>query len=129
VRVCRAMREDSDGRPEIGSSARTLGVRPDGLFGGIVATKGGLVFPGTGGMSVSPWPHENIVHHRRPEEFGGTGKDPVWVMDTDDLPEKLRYQPDPDKPDVHGFIAPTRWMSLSEYQRTLHGTRDLWARA
>jgi hypothetical protein len=128
MRVCRGMREDSDGLPKLGPTTRTLGVRPDSLFGDIIVTKGGLVFPGTGGMSVSPWPPENIEEHRRPKEFGGTGKDPVWEMDTDDLPEELRYQSDPAKADVHGFIAPARWMHLSEYQRTLHGTRNLWTR-
>ena len=128
VRVCRGMLEDSDGLPKLGSSARTLGIRPDSLFGDIIVTEGGLVFPGTGGMSVSPWPPENLPEHRRPEEFGGTDNDPVWEMDTDQLPEELHYQPDPEMPDVHGFIAPVRWMSLSEYQRALHGTRGLWVR-
>jgi hypothetical protein len=128
VRVCRGMQEDSDALPKSGSTARTLGVSPSGQFGDIIVTVGDYVFPGTGGMSVSPWPPENIEEHRRPEEFGGTGKDPVWEMDTEDLPRELRYQPDPEKPDVHGYIAPARWMSLSEYQRVLHGTRTLWVR-
>ncbi len=122
------MQEDSDGLPKIGATARTLGVRPNGQFGDIIVTAGGIVFPGTGGMSVSPWPPENLKEHRRPEEFSGTGKDPVWEMDTDDLPAELHYQTDPDMPDVHGFIAPSWWMSLSEYQRALHRTRGLWTR-
>ena len=128
MRVCRGMIEDADGLPKLGATARTLGIRPSGQFGDIIVTGGGLVFPGTGGMSVSPWPPENIEKHRRPEEFGGTRKDPVWEMDTEDLPRELRYQPDPEKPSVHGYIAPTRWMSFSEYQRVLHGTRALWVR-
>ena len=85
----------------------------------------GSVDPGRQGMSVSPSPPENLPFRRRPEEFGGTGKDPVFEMDTDELPEELEYLPDPDKPATHGFIRPAYTMTFEHYQRALHETREL----
>lgn len=67
-----------------------------------------------------------LTYRRRPPEFGGTGKDPVFEMDTDELPEELEYLPDPNKPATHGFIRPAYTMSFEHYQRALHATRELW---
>jgi hypothetical protein len=66
----------------IGATSRTLGARPGvdiGVFnsGNVVST--------VQGMSVSPMPPENLPLWRRPPEFDGTGKDPVFAMDTDNL--------------------------------------------
>ena len=77
-------------------------------------------------MSVSPPPPDNLPYYRRPPEFGGTGKDPVWEMDTDELPVELRYRPDPDNPEGHGYIEPSYPMSFEEYQRAIHTTQRLW---
>ena len=77
-------------------------------------------------MSVSPAPPENLPLHRRPPDFGGTGKDPVFAMNTDDLPEELQYRPDPAKPNTHGFITPAYTMTFAHYQRAIHETRVLW---
>ena len=54
-RVFRAMKQDS-GKPLIGESSLTLGVRTAGDRGrlDIVPDVEGKVAPGTGGMSVSP---------------------------------------------------------------------------
>jgi hypothetical protein len=76
--------------------------------------------------SVSPPPPENLPPYRRPPEFGGTSKDSIWELETDELPEKLVYRPDPDDPDGHGFIEPSREMSFQEYQQAIHSTRELW---
>ena len=76
-------------------------------------------------MSVSPPPPENLPPIRRPPEYGGEGKDPVWQLDTDEPPEELIYRPDPDAPERHGFIEPSRRMPFKEYRRKpRHNVRD-----
>lgn len=85
-----------------------------------------MVRPGTGGMSASPPPPENLPSFRRPPEYGGTGKDPLWELETDELPETLRYRPDPERPERHGFIEPSRAMGFEEYQAALEDTSGLW---
>ena len=87
----RGMRE-ADGLPVTGPTARTLGARP-----GVDVPVGpdGMVHPGTGGVSVSPDSPLNLPPHRRPPEFGGTGRDPVWRLDERDLPDGLSYPPAP----------------------------------
>jgi hypothetical protein len=125
VRVLRAMKVGEDGLPKTGASARTLGARCNI---DIPIDEDGFVELGMDGMSVSPPPPENLPEHRRPPEFGGVGKDPLWELDTDELPEELYYRPDPDNPEGHGYIAPSRRMTFEEYQRAIHGTRGLWVR-
>ena len=118
------MRE-ADGLPVTGPTARTLGARP-----GVDVPVGpdGMVHPGTGGVSVSPDSPLNLPPHRRPPEFGGTGRDPVWRLDERDLPDGLSYRPDPVRPSGHGFVEPSRSMPLTEYQRLLESTRPSWTR-
>lgn len=114
MRVLRGMRADqADGLPAIGETGRYLGVRP-GVD--ILVAPDGFVDSGTEGMSVVPPPVENLVDHRRPPDFGGTGKDPGFELDTEDLPEG------------HGFIEPARRVSFEEYRRAIHQTRTLWRR-
>ncbi len=48
-------------------------------------------------------------------------------METDGLPDGLIYRPDPGRPCEHGFVEPDRVMSLEEYRRLLHGTRESWS--
>lgn len=86
-----------------------------------------MVEPGTGGMSVSPPPVGNLPLHRRPDEYGGRGKDPVFVLDTGKLPTNLHYRQDPEAPHRHGFIEPSHRMSFEEYQGAIHTTRTLWS--
>jgi len=117
------MKRGEDGLPKPGASARTLGVR---ATIDIPVGEDEYVWPEMGGMSVSPPPPENLSPWRRPPEFGGTSKDTLWELDTDQLPDALRYRPDPDNPDAHGFIEPSRPMTFEEYQRALHGSRGLW---
>jgi len=126
MRVLRAMKADEYGESEIGNTARTLGVRTGGRRPDIVVAASGLVLPETGGMSVSPPPPENLPEHRRPDEYGGIGKDPVWELETDSLPPELTYRPDPKEPDRHGFIEPVRPMHINDYETFLHMTRRLW---
>jgi hypothetical protein len=109
--------------PNTGASSRTLGARP-GLD--IPVAGDGSVEPETGGMSVSPAPPENLPVFRRPARYDGTGKDPVYEMETDALPFGLVYRPDPDNPETHGFIEPAYRMTFEEYQALIHATRGLW---
>jgi hypothetical protein len=44
------------------------------------------------------------------------------------LPEELTYRPDPENPEGHGFLEPSRRMSFVEYQQAVYGTRVLWHR-
>jgi hypothetical protein len=63
--------------------------------------------------------------HRRPPEFGGTGRDPVWGIDEKDLGPDLTYRPDPDR-DGHGFIEPARSMPLRDFQEAVERTASSW---
>lgn len=120
----RAMKETSDSLPEIGPSTRTLGVRP-----GIdvpAQNPSDVVWPGQGGMSVSPDDPAYLPDFRRPPEFGGTGNDPVWIIHDDNLGPDLIYRPDPAKPGTHGFIEPGRPMTVQAYQNALGATQSRW---
>jgi hypothetical protein len=123
-RLYRSMKEARDRKPDVGRSARTLGVRP-GID--ILVEPDGTVVGGAGGMSVAPDSAANLPSHRRPPEHGGTGKDPVWEIGTADLGEALVYHEDPVQPGVHGFVEPSRRMTLEEYERALAATREAWA--
>ena len=117
------MKRATDGVPKAGRSARTLGARPDT---DVRIDDTGQVHPGTGGMSVSPDDPENLPTHRRPPEYGGSGPDPVWVIDSDDLLPGLGYRPDPYDPEGHGFVEPQTEMSFGDYESLLNQTRDSW---
>ncbi len=119
------MRADRDGLPLVGKTARYLSVRPNV---DIPVDEDGMVDPETGGMSVSPPPVENLHPLRLPREYGGLGKDPVFDIETDGLPDTLAYRPDPDNPEGHGFLEPSRRMPFVEYERAVHATRPLWRR-
>jgi len=111
------------GVPEAADSARALGVRP-----GIdvsASTPVDLVQPGKGGLSVSPDDPLNLPTHRRPPDLQGTGKDPVWCIDTTRLGPDLFYRPDPSNP-LHGFIEPAQAMTLTEFQLALARTQSRW---
>lgn len=81
-----------------------------------------MVHPGTGGMSVAPSPGA-LPEFRRPPRFGGTIKDPVWGMYTEDLGSQLRYVPDSA---THGTVQPSMSMTFDEYQQALCATGACW---
>jgi hypothetical protein len=121
------MRADpTDGLPLVGKTGRYLAVRRSGRFRDIDVDESGMVRPESGGMSVSPPPPENLPEQLRPPRFGGYGKDPLFELDTDELPPELRYRPDPKNPAGHGFIEPAEEMSFEDYERAIHATRGLW---
>jgi hypothetical protein len=68
------MKVGDDGYPEVGPTARTLGVRP-GID--VLVDEAGQVQSGFGGVSVAPDSPAGLPAHRRPPGLGGTGKDPV----------------------------------------------------
>ena len=119
----RSMKECVTGSPVVGENARTLGVRPGN---DVPATaQDDIVLPGSGGLSVAPDDPMNLPSHRRPPEFQGVGKDPVWMVSSEELGPDLAYRPDPDRPG-HGFVEPTGPATLVAFQRALAKTREAW---
>jgi len=119
--IFRGMRSDVGGIfPLVGESARTLGVRRGT---DIPINLDGWVLPNTGGMSVAPDSPLNLPRHRRPINFGGTGKDPVWGFNTANLPLGLRFIQDSP---THGLIAPSIPMTYNSYKSLLESTKLLW---
>ena len=121
----RGMKENA-GFPALDASARGLGVRP-GIDVPAVALDD-MVQPGTGGVSVSPDDPLNLPVYRRPPAFQGTGRDPVWTIAEADLGPDLCFRPDPTNPS-HGFLEPSRPMTLQEYALAIARTQSLWRRA
>jgi len=118
------MRAAADGFPEVGATARTLGVRPGTDIG---VDGSGMAHAGTGGMSVTPDDPLGLPGHRRPSECGGgTGRDPVFRILRSALGSDLTYSPDPANPSGHGFVEPARSMSIDAYQGALAATRARW---
>jgi len=128
VKIYRAMIADADGLPQVGRSARQLGVRTrDRLPHNDVKASNpdDPVIPGEG-MSAAPHDPANLGKNRRPPQVnGGTGKDPVWEIDAGALGPDLQFVQD--KP-THGFVGPGRAMTLAEYERALAATRTMWVR-
>jgi hypothetical protein len=62
---------------------------------------------------------------RPPQANGGTGKDRVWEIDTDDLGPKLQYVQD--KP-THGIVGPSQRMTLAELEEAQAAPRARWVR-
>ena len=128
MKIYRAMTPDADGLPQVGRSARQLGVRPlDRLPHNDVSATSleDLVNPGEG-MSAAPNDPANLGKNRRPPQVnGGTGKDPVWVIDTAELGPKLEYLQD--KP-THGVVGPNVPMTLQDLEQALAATRARWLR-
>ena len=121
----RGMKEDAKGLPEVGQTSRRLGVRP-GID--VPATlPADPVLSGQGGMSVSPDDPMSLPYFRRPPDLGGTSRDPVWRLAETDLGRDLLYRADPARAG-HGFVEPSRLMTLGEYQQALAQTQSAWRR-
>jgi len=128
VKIYRAMTADADGLPLVGRSARQLGVRTlDQMPHNDVnaAQAHDIVNPGEG-MSAAPHDPGNLPKNRRPIHLhGGTGKDPVWETDTNDLGPQLQFIQD--RP-AHGVVAAKAPMTLAEFEEALAKTRTRWVR-
>jgi hypothetical protein len=116
------MKEARDGGPLVVDTASGLGVRD----WEIDVDEDGTALPDTGGMSVSPGAIDNLPFMFRPREHGGTGTNPVWCIEMDDLGPDLEYRADPRDPRGHGFVEPARPMDLQEYREALWETRPRW---
>lgn len=115
------MTEDG-GKPALGESARKLGVRK-GVD--ISIDESGNALHNEKGMSTSPDDPKNLPPHRRPPEFGGTGKDPVWEADSGSLTnDKIEWCED--NPGKHGIVRPKKDMPYDEFKSSLEGTQDSW---
>jgi hypothetical protein len=128
VKIYRAMTQDTDGLPQVGRSARQLGVRPGDQVphNDVNAANPGDVVPSGEGMSAAPDDPANLPKNRRPPQVnGGTGKDPVWEIDTDDLGPNLQYYQD--RP-THGVVGVKAPMTLDEFEQALAATRARWVR-
>ena len=125
MQLFRAMKEAADGLPEIGRSARKLGIRTGDHSPWDVAAilPTDIVGPGGGGLSVAPGDPVRLPRHRRPSSLGGTGADPVWMIDSSQLPAALAVRLDSPS---HGLIEPTNPLPLADYEAVLAATRVQW---
>ncbi len=125
MRLFRSMKEDTDGYPLAGAGGRLLGVRPSGgpTPDVLAANPDDVIHPGQGGLSVAPGDPMFLQRHRRPASLGGTGQDPVWWIETDDLGPDLIFRQDRA---THGLIEPSRPMTLQKFQNTLAALRSRW---
>jgi len=124
MELFRAMQKGTNGVPICGTGDLMLGarvpidVRPDA---------DGKVWPGRGGMSVTPGDPRRLPTHLRPEGLEkGTGRLPVFAIDLDALELFLAFRPDAKKPDKHGYVEPHGPMMLDDFQATLFRTAPHW---
>jgi len=136
---------EQNGKPKIGRSARLLGVRlgididteemPTGYLNqqGYLLPESQREFQGelitvavrnTKGMSVS-LSIEGLPPFRRPATFGGTGKDPLWQIDAQNIIGDL--QAVQDSP-THVSLLPRVTMSFEQYETALANTQNYWER-
>jgi hypothetical protein len=116
------MKENRD-QPAVEQTARGLGVRAEGQYRDVSPDPTGLIHPGKGGLSVAPDDPLNLDQHRRPEEWGGTGKDPVWQIIHDVLPDNLAYRRDSRD---HGLVEPATPTLLEDFRAHLAATSAIW---
>lgn len=86
---------------------------------------GGMVQANGRGMSMARFTPLNLPENRRPPEWGGTGKDPVWTTISSIFTGPLAYNPD--KP-WHANAAAAFAMSVAAMQTALAATRVAWTR-
>ena len=136
---------EHNGKPKIGRSARLLGVRPNidinieqmpvgcldeqgyllpdsqrKLLGDLV----NVAVRDIKGMSVS-LSIEALPTFRKPSQFGGNGKDPLWQIDDSMITGDL--QAVQDSP-THVSIMPRVTMALEKYEAALANTQKYWER-
>jgi hypothetical protein len=136
---------EQNGKPQIGQSARLLGVRPnidiniEQMPVGCLDEQGYLLpesqrklhgdfvtvaIRDTKGMSVS-LSIEGLPVFRKPTKFGGNGKDPLWQINDSMINGDL--QAVQDSP-THVSIMPRVTMTLDKYETALANTQIYWER-
>jgi hypothetical protein len=137
-----------DGKPKIGRGARFLGVRLDSkdidieqMPRGYLDEQGYLLpeserklngdfvevaIRNDKGMSVS-LSIEGLPPSRKPKEFGGYGKDPLWKIDDSLIIGDLQAVQDSSS-STHVTITPSVTMSLEKYEAALANTQEYWER-
>jgi hypothetical protein len=132
-RIYRVMKEDQ-GKPMVGASATTLGVR---VPTDIAPDAAGDVHSATGGMSVSPslraLPARLIPRRLRHMVPRAAGNDRLLVWSMGDGPfvqepiaPRLQLRPDPHN-SRHGLVEPDASMSLDDYRAALAATQNEWS--
>lgn len=123
VWMFRAMKADHQGLPVTGETARTLGARP-----GVDITEdaSGMVHAGPAGMSVTLDDPMQMPKVRRPQNLGGSSRDPLFCMRVSRLSHSLRLSPPSSRDSWHGCITPGQTCLFREYQHNLHLTRPCW---
>mgnify|MGYP001792792103 CR=1 FL=1 len=132
-----------NGKPKVGRSARLLGIRPGididvaHMPQGWLDEKGYLrpeenrddsgskvevAIRNTKGMSTS-LSIEGLPPFRKPAEFGGTGRDPLWQIDESYITDDLEAVQDSE---THVSIMPRTTMLLERYETALANTQDHW---
>lgn len=132
AKVYRAMKQ-AGGRPEVGATARSLGVR---IPADIAPDETGSVHPGPQGMSVAP-DLVSLPLHRIPKRLAylrlgaiGPDRDIVWSFGqgrfvAGPLAPGLTLLPDTAH---HGFVAPNARMASGDYESALAATQPGWSR-
>ena len=132
-------------KPKIGRSARLLGVRPsidinvEQMPVGYLDKQGYLLAESEReirgefvtvairdhkGMSVS-LSIDGLPDFRKPANFGGTSKDPLWQIDDSYITGDLEAIQDSA---THVSILPKTTMSLAKYEAALANTQNYWLR-
>jgi len=124
MELFRAMKADKNNLPLAGQTSRTLGARPGGPpDGDIPILENGLVLPSSGGMSVAPNDPRHLPPHRRPRSLQGNGRDPVFKLQVELLPESLKVRQDKS---THAMIEPSNECFFDFYQNQIHNTQSDW---
>ena len=128
-KIFRAMR-GIDGKPQLGASASTLGVRPTDIS----ADEAGLVRPGDGGMSVSD-ALVNLPRQLIPKRLGHLAPRArakknvqVWKFGAGEFVDAMltsELSLIVDKP-THALVSPASQMKFDRYLIALHSTQNNW---
>jgi hypothetical protein len=123
----RAMLQEQDGFPKVARSARALGVRIASTptqQADICVDDAGCVRPGHGGLSLTIGSPSHLPPHRRPPQFGGIGKDPVFML-TKPFWAAVRIHVDSPQ-EHHACGEPIIRCPVEQYERELAATRFYW---
>lgn len=118
--IFRPMRPADDGKPTLGRSLSTLGVRPGH---DLPVDADGSVAPETGGMSVTPDRVEDVPPALLPRSLGGEGRHPLFVLAVELIPATLRVRVDNPK---HANVEPSVRCGFEVYELHVQGTRSNW---